>query len=420
MRHLFLLRLASLLVVLGIIAFTYAIEKNEAATESAKAQSIGLDFGLSLYKTLLKETNEENLFYSPYNILSCLSMPYMGAKGDTHKLMHEILQFPEDQRTTAEDFYKTNLELTVNPQPEEPLMVSIANSVWMQKNEHILPDFQDAINRFYQGSLHEVDFRLDSASAREQINDWVSNKTHYKIMDLLKQGDLTTDTRFVLVSTLYFKAAWLNPFDIRYSHTAPFTSKNGKVNEFPFMLQTKIVPYLRTPNYSLAELEYASDGSDRHQPHFSMVILLPHEEEGLFALEGQLNAIELEQQFSKLRPAKLDIHFPKFKLTETLFLRKALSDMGLSNIFTSAANFEGITGKSDLEVSNVLHQAYINVDEAGTEAAAATAAIIQKTTSVIEKKVIEFKVNRPFLFFIRDKATGATIFIGKVVTPIAK
>jgi serpin B len=291
---------------------------------------------------------------------------------------------------------------------EEPLQLNIANAVWAEQTYPFLPDFLDVIASNYGAGIALADFVNKYESIRREINDWVYDETQEKIKDLIPEGILNSDTRMVLVNAIYFKADWLDQFDPVETNDYLFHLLDGTDVTVKFMKQYVASPYYLGDGFQAVELPYAGDTA-------AMDILLP--DEGNFeAFESALNSNLLDQTLDGLQPASFDIFLPKFTFESSFDLSETLKSMGMVAAFDpDSADLSGMTGKKDLFISDVIHKAFVAVDEAGTEAAAATGAFAQITSALFGNPAVV--IDRPFIFIIRDKPSGQILFIGRVLDP---
>jgi len=367
-------------------------------------------FALKLYQALKGE--EGNLFYSPYSISLALAMTYAGARGETAQQMADTLQFLLEQERLHPAFNWLDAELARRGEGAagkdgEGFRLNIVNAIWGQKDYEFLTDFLDILAENYGAGLRILDFITETEKSRLTINDWVSNQTEGRIEDLIPQGAIDEWTRLVLTNAIYFNAAWAYPFNGNITADGPFYLLDGGQVSVPMMKQTESFGYTEGEGYQAVELLY--DGGE-----LSMVILLP--EAGNFqAFEEGLQAQQICDVISGLQPTEVALTMPKFEFDSEFSLKDTLAGMGMPIAFSSDADFSGMTGNPELFISDVVHKAFVAVDEAGTEAAAATA-VIMKLTAVPEPPV-EVTLDHPFIFLIRDIETGAILFVGRVMNP---
>jgi len=367
-------------------------------------------FTFNLYKLLSKE--EGNLFYSPYSISAALAMTYAGARGDTEQQMADTLQFYLSQNQLHPAFNSLDQELAsrgegAEGKDGEGFRLNIVNAIWGQKDYAFLVSFLDTLAENYGAGLRIVDFINETERSRITINDWVSDETEGRIEDLIPQGAITQMTRLVLTNAIYFNAAWQYPFDEDATSPGVFYLLNGGEVTVPMMEQQEPFSYTEGDNYQAIELPY--DGQE-----LSMVIILP--DPGQFeTFEKALEYQKVKSIIESLERQEVRLTMPKFEFDSSFGLKKTLTEMGMPVAFSEEADFSGITGKKDLFISDVIHKAFVSVDEAGTEAAAATAVIMELTA--MPETPVEVTLNRPFIFFIRDIETGAILFVGRVMNP---
>jgi serpin B len=370
------------------------------------------EFTFDLYQALTEK--DGNLFYSPHSISLALAMTYAGARGETEQQMADTLHFnlPQDHLHPA--FNALDLELTsrgegAEGKDEEGFRLNIVNALWGQEDYAFLAEFLDVLAENYGAGLRLLDFINAAEESRITINDWVSDQTEGRIEDLIPQGVIDALTRLVLTNAIYFNAAWLNPFNEDMTADGAFHPLNGGEVTVPMMRQTESFGYAEGEGYQAVELPY--DGRE-----LSMVILLP--EAGQFrAFEGSLDAEYIDAIIENLAYRQVALTMPKFEFESAFSLADTLAEMGMPIAFSNSADFSGMTGTRELFIADILHKAFVSVDEAGTEAAAATAVIMPLSTEPEEP--VEVAVDRPFVFLIRDIETGAIPFVGRVVNPSA-
>ena len=367
-------------------------------------------FAFALYQSIREA--DGNLFYSPYSISLALAMTYAGARTDTERQMAETLRYALSQSALHPAFNALDQMLASRGQGAQgkngqPFRLSIANSIWGQKDYKFLAEFLDTLAVNYGAGLRLLDFATAPEPARQTINKWVSDETAGKIPDLLPDGSIDSDTRMVLANAIYFNAAWLNPFEKDQTHDGAFHLLGGGDVTVPMMNATEFFNHAQGAGYQAVELPYSGG-------ELSMVILLP--DEGKFKdFEASLDAARVDDILKGLEGAQVNLTMPKFKYDARLELADILSAMGMPIAFSEAADFSGMDGDRKLFISDVYHKAFVAVDEAGTEAAAATAVVMKLTA--MPAQPVEVKVDRPFLFLIRDIQTGAILFVGRVMNP---
>ncbi|MBL8102940.1 MAG: serpin family protein [Anaerolineales bacterium] len=366
-------------------------------------------FALDIYHSLRSENG--NLILSPYSMSLALAMTYAGARSETEAQMAQTLHFASQNELHA-SFNALDLELEKEPinldKDLEPLQLNIANAVWAEQTFTFLPEFLDTIAVNYGAGINLADFKNKSNDERLTINNWVSDRTEDKINDLLPDGSVTSDTRMVLVNAIYFKADWLDQFDANNTRQIPFHLLDGSQVDVPMMGQGMFIPYTEGEGYAAVELPYAGDTA-------AMDIIVP--DEGKFEeIESALTADMFNEIVGNMNQTSLMLNLPKFKFESSFSLSDALHQLGMVDAFdASTADFSGMTGEKDLFIGDVIHKAFVAVDEEGTEAAAATAVIMEAAGAPMWETSL--LVDRPFIFIIRDKVSGQILFIGRVLNP---
>ena len=362
------------------------------------------EFAFDLYSQLDK-SEKGNLFYSPYSISAALAMTHEGAKGQTAEEMESVFHFPES------NILRPNFAAIYNDinKGVDDYELRTGNALWMQKDFSLLTDYANRVEKYYGGKAANLDFVKESEKSRETINSFIAEQTNNKIKDLIPSGFLHEMIRLVLTNAIYFKGTWQWEFDTADTHDGDFKItptnivKTPMMNMFP---KKTSFNYADTGDLQILELPYKGD-------KISMLVLLPSE--NLDAVESTLTAEKLKEYKSKMKETRLDsISLPKFEFDTKYFMKNTLSALGMPTAFSDNADFSGMNGRRDLFIDFVIHQAYVKVDEKGTEAAAATAVGVG-TTSVQPRN--DFRADHPFIFLIQDKETGNILFFGRVVDP---
>ena len=367
-------------------------------------------FAFDLYQALRQQ--EGNLFYSPHSISVALAMTYAGARSETAQQMADTLHFMLEQERLHPAFNWLDAELAsrgegAEGKDGEGFRLNIVNAIWGQKDYSFLTDFLDVLAENYGAGLRILDFINETEESRLAINDWVSDQTEGRIEDLIPQGVITWLTRLVLTNAIYFNAAWAYPFDDKVTANGPFYLLDGGQVTVPMMRQTESFGYTEGEVYQAIELLYDGD-------ELSMIIMLP--EDGQFEVfEEGLQADKVSGIIGGLQFTEVALTMPQFEFDSEFSLKDTLAEMGMPIAFSNGADFSGMTGSPELFVSDVIHKAFVAVDEAGTEAAAATAVPMELTA--VPEPVVEVTIDRPFIFLIRDIETGAILFVGRVLNP---
>jgi serpin B len=367
-------------------------------------------FAMDLYQAL--RGGDENLFYSPYSISLALAMTYAGARGETESQMAGVLHFDLPQAQLHPAFNALDLELgkrgEAQTEGQVPLQLDIANGVWAEQSYPFRQDYLDIIAENYGAGIRLADFIDQAESVRREINNWVSDQTNEKITDLIPAGALDELTRMVLVNAIYFKADWAVPFDKDSTYEQAFHRPDGSVIDVPMMHQGMHIPYASGDGYQAIELSYQGNTA-------AMDIFMP--EAGYFeAFEASLDTTRLNASLDEMQATGVELALPKFSFTEAFNLSTPLKSMGMTAAFDPmAADFTGMSEARDLYITDILHKAFVAVDEKGTEAAAATAVILGTTSAPAYE--IQLTVDRPFIFLIRDRPSGQILFAGRVMNP---
>ena len=378
-------------------ASTAGAESDTAAVVKGNNQ-----FALNLYAQL--RTQNGNLFLSPSSISTALAMTYAGARGDTARQMAATLHFTLDQQHLHPAFASLMKELKGNGAARN-YQLNVANALWGQKGYVFLDGFISTAKDNYGAALNEVDF-AKTEEARRTINVWVEKETQNRVKDLIKPDVLKKETRLVLTNAIYFKGNWASQFKPENTRDAPFMLTPKRKVMVPMMHQGGKFKSAWTENFRALELPYA--GKD-----LSMIVFVPREVDGLAEFERTLTVDKLEEWLSKLKENEIDVvALPKFKLTTGFELGQTLSAMGMPLAFSSGADFSAMTASERLSISKLIHQAFVDVNEEGTEAAAATG------TEMRPVSLSMFVVDHPFIFLIRDNRSGTMLFMGRVTNPV--
>lgn len=364
-------------------------------------------FAMDLYQKL--RVSDGNIFFSPHSISTALAMTYGGARGNTEREMAKTLRFSLDQEALHSAFAQVESRLN-NLQKSGNIKLSVANSLWPQQDYAFLDDYLALVKKHYGVTITPVDYKNAREAARKMINQWVEAETQNKIKDLIPPGTLDALTRLVLVNAIYFKGNWESQFKAEKTKEAPFHISSRKSVQVPMMTQKETFRYGDLESFEVLELPYA--GND-----LSMIILLPKEVDGLKQLGDKLSAQNLKQWKSQLSKKDVLVFLPKFKMTSMFRLDKTLMSLGMVDAFSnSKADFSGMDGRPGwLYIGAVIHKAFVDVNEEGTEAAAATAVVI-RTLAIAEPPPV-FRADHPFIFLIQENKTESILFMGRVTDP---
>lgn len=384
-----------------------------AMDESVKAIVDGnTRFALELYAKL-RSRSEGNLFYSPASLSTALAMAYAGARGETATQMDAALHFgtPPEGESIHDAF--AALQSAWNPGGKAGYRLSVANRLWGQQGFDFRPAFLAVTRDAYGAELATVDFRTQAEAARGRINTWVEEHTAGKIVDLIPPGALNALTRLVLTNAVYFKGDWSTPFQKEATRDEPFHLADRRKVEVPLMHRAGRYKFWAGEGLKVLELPYGETDA------VVMQVFLPDQIEGLPALEARLTPEALARWSGSLRSQQVIVTLPRFKLTSEFELAETLSALGMPRAFSpSEADFTGMSSEEELCLSAVLHKAFVDVNEEGTEAAAATGVLLMATSAQIPREPPPvFRADHPFVFLIRDTRTGSILFLGRLVEP---
>jgi serpin B len=365
-------------------------------------------FAMDLYGKL--RARGGNLFFSPESISTALAMAYAGARGNTAAQMGQALHFtlPPARLHTAMGALLKDLNA-----PHDSYQLHVADALWAEKDFSFKPDFLALMSTDYGAGFNPVDFKTAPEAARGTINRWVVEKTEGKIENLIPPGALTPATRLVLTNAIYFKGNWEAQFDKAATQLEDFHLTPAQTIKAPLMHRQGEFKYLNGGSFQALEIPYKSG-------ELSMIVFLPNDVGGLPALEAQMTEANAGKWLSGMEPGrKVILTLPKFKMTREFELAETLGSMGMPLAFERAgADFSGMTGKSDLWISAVIHKAFVDVNEEGTEAAAATGVIMRNAMARrVEPTPVIFRADHPFVFVIRDNRSGGILFMGRVSDP---
>jgi serpin B len=406
MRALVILSLLNLLGIDTILAQQSSPEQLVEVAPFVQSQN---EFGLDLYHQL--QADEGNLFLSPSSVALALAMTYAGADGETRAEMAKTCHwngFDDQLHATAQALLQ---QMRANS--KTGIQLTLANRLWGQSDFHFLASFLAITQQHYGAELARVDF-AQAEQTRQTINAWVAENTQQKITSLLSPSSLSADSRLVLTNAVYFKGNWRVPFGESNTQEADFHLTSSKTISVPMMHRAGAFQYASNDQCQVLDIPYG-DGS------LSMILLLPKEVEGLAAIEALLNIDSLHSWLSELkRENEVRVYLPKFKSTSQFQLSQTLQNMGMRTAFDpQEANFSGMTGEPNLFISSVVHKAFVEVNEQGTEAAAATGITMSVTSAPAEppREPPVFRADHPFLYLIRDNRNSAILFLGRLQNP---
>jgi serpin B len=395
-----------LICLLFLSSPTLAVKDNDIDSLTAGNSA----FAFNLYNKLKGDSNSsKNLFFSPYSLSTALAMTYGGARGETQKQMATVLHFTLPNQNLYSAFGSLQKQL-IQEDKSRGYQFLVANALWCQKGEPFLKEFLDLTQNYYGAGLKQLDFVKETEKSRQIINSWVEEKTKDKIKDIIPPDGVSINTVLVLTNAIYFKGEWKTNFEKSETKNADFAiSVNHKVKVSMMHLKEKFKFY---EDEKLQVLELPYKGNE-----ISMLVFLPNDINNLKEIENTLSVKNINVLLSKLQLIKIDVYFPKYKMTwGTFSLKNTLIDLGMTDAFDGEkADFSGINGKGDLWISDVFHKAFIEVNEEGTEAAAATSVVLIKQSDELPTV---FRADHPFIFIIKDNRSGSILFMGRVINPV--
>ncbi|NWR18323.1 SPB10 protein, partial [Emberiza fucata] len=405
--------------------------------------SVG-NFTVDLFNALNENNKGKNIFFSPWSISAALALTYLGAKGTTATEMAEVLHFtmgtgaeasssvarpsrgrPKRRKLDPENKQAADIHsgfkklLTAINNPRSTYSLKSANRIYVEKTCLLLPTYIQLSKNYYKAEPQKVNFKTAPEQSRKEINTWVEKQTEGKIKNLLGPRDVINSTKLILINAIYFKAEWEMKFGAEDTELQPFRLSKNKTKPVKMMYMRKTFPVLimETMNFKMIELPYV-------KRELSMFILLPDDIKdnttGLEQLERELTYEKLSEwtDSKKMTETLVDLYLPKFKMEETYDLSDNLIRMGMLSAFSSNADFSGMTEKDRVMISKVVHKSFVAVDEKGTEAAAATTVVIIEATSAHIGRVLKFRVDHPFYFFIRHNKSKSILFFGRFCSPL--
>jgi serpin B len=385
-------------------------EERTRADRSAVVQG-NSQFAFDLYARA--RAGDGNVCFSPYSVSNALAMTFAGARGETAAQMSRVLHLPFGGERLHSAFATVISDLN-GPRSARKAELAVANALWPQTGFPIDPTFRSIVQKQYGAGLQPLDFATRPEKARIAINGWVEQQTRDRIKDLIPEGVIGSRTRLVLTNAIYFKGDWMHAFREADTRKETFKLSGGRdIGNVPLMHQQRLLRFLDGGDFRALELPYRDN-------ELSMIVLLPNAVDGLRALEQTLTPETVANWLDRMTDYDVDVTLPRFKVTAQFQLAEALAHLGMPLAFSSEANFTGIAPAPPLQLSAVIHKAFVEVNEKGTEAAAATAATMQLTSLQPPRQPrAVFRADHPFVFVIRDNATGSLLFVGRVVNPLA-
>jgi len=417
-------------ILIGSAVIFFSLNQNDVADENTNENDSDIisdinlsseiqfhesanNFGFELLQEFITYPDyNENPFFSPYSIFTALAMTYEGAAGNTADEMATVLNIKQDNESFHQ--YVHNLYITLNNNTE--YTISTANALWIKQNFQILEQYLSDVEQVYNAESTNIDFS-NTEQAAQIINQWVENKTNTHIQNLISPEAIDPVlTKLILTNAIYFKGTWEVQFDKENTTDRPFTVSSGETIDVPTMnlIDTEnVFNYTETDEFQMLELPYSGD-------ELSMIILLPKENNDLSTIINSITEEEYVEWIYSMTENEVNIYLPKFTITTPLYsIVDMLSNLGIHDAFDLQADFSGIDGGYDLYIAYVFHKAFIDVNEEGTEAAAATAVIMNfKSVNGGGNSRIVFDCNNPFLYLIQHKETGTILFMGTMDNPV--
>jgi serpin B len=365
-------------------------------------------FAFDLYARLRKR--EGNQSCSPFSVESALAMTSLGARGSTAEQMNQTLHLPQDSQA-AHAAFADFAKRVISDRADRGYQLSVANALWGANSYPFRKDFLAKSQEYYGAGLMELDFAANPEAARGTINNWVEKQTHERIKDLMPSGSISADTRLVLTNAIWFKGTWQNQFDKKATSDELFHQSPDKSAKVPMMHRTGSFGYFADNQVQVLGIPYRGR-------EMSMAFLLPAKKGDLASLEQAASADSVKKWLGSMHAMEVVVTLPKFKIASEFQLARTLSEMGMTDAFSGRANFSGMSEKEGLMISQVIHKAFVEVNEEGAEAAGATGVVMRPTAMKLpDRKPPVFRADEPFLFLIRDEKSGCILFLGRVSNP---
>jgi serpin B len=369
------------------------------------------EFSFEMFRQIGNQEGLKNFSFSPVSLNMAMAMVYSGAKGETRTQISKIMNFqedPEDFNQSWFEYYKQLMNLSQDTMVE----FNLANRVYLEQSHEVLPEFKRIIETYHGGAFELVDFIRNYRVSERQINEWVERMTSNRITDLIPEGTLDNLTRLVLVNAIYIKSSWKYPFDENLTREKIFNTVSNNEVQKKFMTQTKEgIPYLSMNGYSVLEMPYTT-------PELSLMVILPDRGNNKDIRSFIPDQKEYKRILDGLRPAYVHMEIPKLKVESGFGLKDRFREIGMEIPFSPMADFSGISEGGGLEISEVIQKVFFEMDEKGSEAAAATAIVIVVTSAGPDlelKMPVSFIANRPFIFILKENTFNTPLFIGQYV-----
>ncbi len=406
---------ARLMLTTTLIIAAFATPMQLRAEEPVKTpvQPKTAAFCIDLYRHLAAEKG--NIFFSPFSVATALAMTSAGAAGATDAEMAKVLHLDPDQakrHAQCAQWAKSlsSARKSIFEKSRGGLQISTANALWCSARVKFKKPFVDIATKDYLAEVRGLDFVKNAAKAVDEINAWVHDKTHGKISRIITPDAVNPMTALILTNAIYFKGDWASPFEKETTRDADFTLDGGGKIQCSMMVQTESFPYAKRDGFAAMEMPYEGG-------QISMLVLLPDRADGLGDLEKRLDSGLVDGAIQALAPQKVIVYLPKFHAGTRYQLSDALQALGMKLAFTPDADFKAITDDGPLYISAVIHKAFVDVDEKGTEAAAATAVTMELASAMPRSEPPVFRADHPFIYMIRDTKSGQILFAGRMADP---
>jgi serpin B len=390
-------KITLIMIVITLFSVTQAQEEYNISQASGK-------FALDIYKHFAQE-NGDNIFFSPFSLYIAMGMTYAGAEAKTKSEIAQVFSFPLDDKNLHKQL--GNLQKDIIGKKSKGIEIAIANQLWADKEYKFKCSYMRGVKRAYNAPIQRMAFRSKPNECRLEINSWVEEQTKDRIKDLLPDGSISDMTALVLTNAIYFKGQWDDKFDPDNTVKDIFFFEDGNEIECLMMETQKKYNLYQNREFKMLEMPYKGK-------EFSMLVILPEERIPLKSIEQSISHENLNHYISLLMESDVRVSVPKFKFSAEFQLKPTLVKMGMPTPFSNGADFTRMSSKPDLKIDEVFHKAFVEVSEEGTEAAAATAVVIVRKSISIP---VDFIANRPFMFIIRENATGNILFMGRVTNP---
>jgi serpin B len=380
----------------------YTIQEKELTASVDKISSANNRVAFKFLGETLKANNKENIVISPLSLNTVLALTQNGAAGSTKEQMLKALELQGLDDNTINESYKN---VIAHFNSLKSIETKIGDSIWIRKNADVKKEFKDIGKNYYEAEINEIDFAKKNSV--DAVNKWVANQTAGKINKILES--FKDDTYMALINTVYFKGKWSNPFTESSTSKQKFTSSDGSTKDVDMMKESMGIDYIKNTNFEAIRIPYEDN-------NFGMYVFLPNKDSNVDSLMKEMTIENWNKWIGEFKKTQLQVSIPKFKIEFEEKLNDMLIGFGMKDAFGHNANFSNITEKTGLYVDLVKQKSYIDVNEAGIEAASATAVVIREVSAPVEPPT-KFIADRPFIYAIADKKTGLILFMGKVEKP---